>query len=247
MRAMPRLMLLAVLAAGCAPETSSSPGDATRPPDHGPPDAGAATCQAPANLGSPATIQEAVDLLNALPEASVPCLIAALDRPLAVHATAGLISAQPAADAQNPRIFVFSDTLTLSIVPAGAGRDLLEFGEQRGESMSLKGELFMPAEQPVGPEMPYAHLRYNADLTACGICHRDERPVADGVHPDAYVSRQLRSLARERVGLDALRAAHAGCDAEADPARCAIYSAIFDHGPVIWRDFPDEMDTIYDR
>lgn len=237
------LSIVLLLAAGCDAESIDPP----PPIDLGMPDAMPPACIAPANTGSPATIQDAVDLLNALPEASVPCLIAALDRPLAVHATSGLISAQPAADVRNPRIFVFTDTLTLSIVPAGAGRDLLEFGEQRPDLMSLKGELFMPAEQPVGPEKPYDHVRYNADLTACGICHREEHPVVDGAHPDAYVSRQLRSLERERVGLDALRAEHANCDASADAARCAIYSAIFDHGPVIWRDFPDAMDTIYDR
>lgn len=238
-----RMLIVCALFAGCDAE----PMGAIGPIDMGAPDAAASACVAPANTGSPQTIQAAVDLLNALPEASVPCLLAALDRPLAVHATSGLISAQPADSAQSPRIFLFTESLTLSIVPAGPGRDLLEFGEQRADMQSLKGELRMPAEQPVGPEMPYAHLRYNAELTACGVCHRDESPEGGAAHPDAYVSRQLRSLERERVGLDALRAEHESCDVAVDPARCAIYSAIFDHGPVIWRDFPADMDTIYDR
>lgn len=198
-------------------------------------------------MGAPDTIQAAVDLLNALPEASVPCLIAALDRPLAINATRGLISAQPAVSADDPRIFVFSGDLVLSIATAGDSRALLEFGERYSEIETLKGELHMPATQPIPPTKPYEHLRYNADITTCGVCHRDERLAPDAVHPNAYLSRPLRPIDEELVGLAALRDAHAGCDPTVDPERCAIFSAIFDHGAVIWRDFPPEMDTIYDR
>ena len=132
-------------------------------------------------------------------------------------------------------------------MPAGDGRALLEFGEERGPNASLKCELHMPAEQPVTPQKPYEHLRYNADVTTCGICHRDERLAIDAVHENAYISRPLRSLDRELIALDALRAARANCDPQADPERCAIYAAIFDHGPVVWRDFPADMSTIFDQ
>jgi hypothetical protein len=241
-------VLVALGAMGCGetdPHPPPSMASPVEPAPEAPPEP--AGCVAPDGMGAPSSIQDAVDLLNALPEASVPCLVEALDRPLTINATRGLISAQPAVSAQDPRIFIFSGDLVLSIVTAGAGRDLLEFGEQRGPIESLKGELHMPATQPIPPAKPFEHLRYNADLTSCGICHRDERLAPDAVHENAYLSRPLRPVDAELVGLDVLRGAHANCDAAADPERCAIFDAIFDHGPVIWRDFSPEMDTIFDR
>ena len=206
-----------------------------------------ARCEAPAGLGSPQTIAEALALLNALPPPiTVPCVVESLDRPLAIAATTSTISAQPAVDAGSPRIFIFSGPLILSIVPGGTGRDLLEFGEPRGELDSLKGELEMPALQPIPPGKPFDHLRYNEQLTVCGFCHRDERLAVDQDHPNAFISRALRPVDDRLVPLDDLRAEHAACAPDLEPERCAILSAVFDHGPVFEEGFAEELGTIFD-
>ena len=207
-----------------------------------------ARCEAPPGLGSPQTIAEAVALMNALPPPiTIPCVIQSLDRPLAITATTSNISAQPAAGEGSPRIFVFSGPLVLSIVPDGTGRDLLEFGEPRGELDSLKGELKMPVAQPIPAGKPFDHLRFNEQVTVCGFCHRDERLAIDQDHPDAFISRALRPVDDRDVALEDLRAVHAACDPTLEPERCAILSAVFDHGPVIEQAFAEELGTIFDR
>lgn len=209
---------------------------------------GALACVAPAGMGTPQTIAEVVELMNALPApVTVACFVEALDRPLQISATRGVVSAQPADGPENPRIFIFSGQLLLSVAPAGVGRDVVELGEPFGAGQSLKGELIMPLRHPVTADAPFDHLRYNDLLTACGLCHRDERLEPEVGHPNAFVSVALRPVIDELVPLDTLRMAHATCDAEAEPVRCGIYRAIFEHGPVVERDFPVEMATIFDR
>ncbi len=208
----------------------------------------ATLCVALSGMGSPSTIDEIVQLLNALPgPVSVPCLVQALDRPLAINSTSGFVSAQPAESVHNPRIFIFTDGLALSIVPAGRGRDLLELGQYETPEESLKGELHMPVETPVTKDSLYGHLRYDENITVCGLCHREERLAPEAGHPNAYISSAFRPRESELVALEAVRSEHEGCDAAADPERCAIYSAIFDHGPVVHRDFADGLLTIFDQ
>jgi len=206
-----------------------------------------ARCEAPPGLGSPQTIAEALALMNALPPPiTVACVIQSLDRPLAITATSSTLSAQPAAGAESPRIFAFSGPLVLSIVPDGAGRDFLEFGEGRGEIDSLKGEIKMPAEQPISADSPFEHLRFNEQITICGFCHRNERPAIDQEHPNAFISSILRPVEDRDVALEDLRAEHAACDPALTPERCEILSAVFDHGPVLEQRFPEELGTIFD-
>ena len=205
-------------------------------------------CVAPAGMGSPSTIDEVVQLLNVLPApVTVPCLVEALDRPLALNSTSGSLSAQPAQGVQNPRMFIFNDGLTLSIVPTGRGRDLLELGQYEIPEESLKAELHMPVETPVTKDALYGHLRYDENITLCGVCHLDERLAPEEDHPNAYISRAYRPREFELVALDAVRAEHEACDEVSDPERCAIYSAIFDHGPVVHQDFDHELPTIYNQ
>lgn len=228
---MRRLALCTLLALGC-----DAPPQAAR------------RCVAPDNLGHPTSISDAVALLNALPApVDVACLLEALERPLFIDATRSLVSAQPAGGPQDPRIFIFVGDLVLSVVPAGPGQHLLEFGEQRGPTTSLKGELALPLDAPITASAPFAHLRYDAQTTTCGICHRAERPAEDAAHPDAYVSRSLRPLDAERVDLALLLEERATCDAQAEPTRCAILAALLDHGPVEARRAPAAWDTIFDQ
>ena len=247
---LPLLVALALLSAGCGDDETAIHG----PTGESDADTDAETdailpvrCEAPPGLGSPQTIAEALELMNALPApVTVPCFVQSLDRPLALTATTSTVSAQPAGSANNPRIFIFSGPLVLSIVPGGIGRDVLEFGEPRGDFESLKGELIMPVDQPIPAGKPFEHLRFSSQTTICGFCHRDEHLAVDQDHPNAFISRVLRPVDELLVGVDDLRAKHVECDAEFDPMRCEILSAVFDHGPVIEQSFPEELKTIFD-
>ena len=67
-------------------------------------------------------ITGAIDRINALPmPVSAACLVSSVPRPLALVATTGIMSAQPAVDLASPRIFLMLDTLVLGVVPAGDG------------------------------------------------------------------------------------------------------------------------------
>jgi hypothetical protein len=202
-------------------------------------------------MGSPTTIAAVLDLLNALPEpVTVACVVESLDRPLAINATSSTFSAQPAAGGESPRIFIFvaDGALLLSIVPDGDGAPLLEFGQASGyaDGESLKGELHMPVALPIPADKPYDHLRYTETVTSCGVCHRDERLAAEIDHPNAFVSRALRPDPLRDVPLADLELEWTLCDAAATPARCEVLDAVFNHGPVEARDFPEDFATIFD-
>ncbi|MCA9656867.1 MAG: hypothetical protein KC486_00850 [Myxococcales bacterium] len=208
-------------------------------------------CVAPEGMGSPTTIAAALELLGALPEpVTVACVVESLDRPLAINATSSTFSAQPAAGGESPRIFIFvaDGALLLSVVPDGDGAPLLEFGQASGyaEGESLKGELHMPVALPIPADKPYAHLRYTEAVTSCGVCHRDERLAAEIDHPNAFVSRALRPDPMRDVPLAELELEWTLCDADATPERCAVLDAVFNHGPVEARDFPEDFATIFD-
>ncbi len=211
-----------------------------------PAEVGTQGCIAPEGMGSPSSIQEAVDLINVLPSpVTIPCLVQSLDRPLAINSTMSFVSAQPAVDEHSPRVFIFLDSLSLSIVPAGWASDLLELGEYSGIHESLKGEIQMPVEPPITQDAAYDHLRYNQAVTVCGLCHLDERKATEIDHPNAFISQSFQPPEDELVPLADVRAEHESCDPQQEPDRCAIFSALFDHGRVEHQDFPDEMSTIY--
>jgi hypothetical protein len=220
---------------GCMYEEAPAPGDVV-----------IEACATPPGMGAPDSVADVVELMNLLQDpVTVPCVLHILDRPLQMVATRGMLSPQPALDSANPRIFIFSGNLVLSVVSAGMGRDLLKMAQYFGTHESLKAELRMPAEQPISHDEPYGRLRYNDSVTVCGFCHRDERPAPGISHPNAMISLAFRPLNAEVILLADVRAQHDDCDSAEDPARCAIYSAIFDHGPVEHRDFAPEMETIF--
>ncbi len=232
-------LLVIVLSLGlgrCSPQSQKNPVNTS------------GQCIAPEGMGSPQTIQATVELLNTLPgPVTVACFVQALDRPLVVSATTGVVSAQPAGGPNNPRFFIDTGGLLLSVVPDGRGRDLLEIGEEYGAGQTLKGEFLMPLDLPVLADSPYDHLRHNDHLTVCGLCHRDERLAPEIGHPNAYVSVKFRPLLGEVLPLERVRLMHESCDAEDEPERCAIFSALFDHGEVVPHTFSESLSTIFDR
>lgn len=214
------------------------------PPEESTPRQHTAGCQAPAGVSaSPRSIAETVDLINALPKPlTLPCLLEAIARPLPLHATLSQLSAQPAAGARSPRIFVLLDPLIFSIVPAGDGSHLLEFGEQRPGNRSLKGELPFPIQDHVPPGLPYEKSLFEPDLTGCAFCHADEERDPAIAAP-AFVSQSLRPLPRLRVPLSDVREERRRCDAQLEPERCAMLGALMDWGETPDWEFPPDMDT----
>lgn len=198
----------------------------------------------PGVTGSPKTIGEAVALINSLPKpTTVPCLLESLDRPLKLDATVGTLSAQPAAGARSPRIFLFLGPLIVSVVPDGRGATVVEFSEARELGLSVKGELPFPVTGTLPPEAPFTHVMFQTDLTTCALCHSQEVPDAMVGTAQSYASVAFRPLWYERVPLAKLREEWLACDETAEPARCAFYDALFSFGAVETQEFPKTMPT----
>ena len=202
-------------------------------------------CVAPAGVSNaPRSIAETVALLNALPmPVTLPCFLEALARPLEINATNSLFSAQPAQGVRSPRIFLFSDPNTMSIVPDGPGAPLLEFGEQRPNYRSLKAQIEFPVVVPLLPTAPYQDLSFNDQLTSCGLCHSSELQESNLSGAQTFVSQSLRPLAQDFVSSAFLQNELSTCDFSAEPARCAMLDGLLGWGPVGDRAFPAEMAT----
>lgn len=183
-------------------------------------------------------------LVNALPKPlTLPCFIEALERPLPVHASRGVLSAQPATGTRSPRIFIYLAPLVLTVVPEGVGSELLEMGEQRPEHRSLKAELGFPIAGPIEAAEPFDHVLFSESLTSCAFCHAQETPEEQPSGAVGYVSQALRPYASERVPLSALKAEREACDPTAEAERCAMLDALFAVSePVDW-EFPSDMAT----
>lgn len=233
---------LALLALeGCSGGGARGERDAGRSGDG----ATAARCVAPEGVSaSPRTIDEVVTLINALPSpVTVPCFLEALDRPLRVEATISRFSAQPAYGERSPRMFLFIGDLVLSVVPDGTGAPLLEMAEYVEDAVSRKAELHLPIETPVSRAAPYEQVRFEGGTT-CGGCHGGEERDEAIDFADAFVSRALRPRDSDLVELDRVRSEWLACSAEEEPERCAMLEAIFGHGTVLHRSFPDSVPTL---
>ncbi len=191
--------------------------------------------------GALASIADAVARLNALPApADGPCFIATLPRPLAVVATTGIFSAQPAAGSSSPRLFFLLPKLVVSAVPAGDGSKVLELGEWTTSSRTVKGEVALPVASPLAPDAPFTRVDRGNGRSSCGMCHRGEEP-----HPSiarAFVSAAFKPERGTEVSLAELRRMHDACEADAGD-RCAMFHALFDFGEVTAGAFADEVET----
>lgn len=211
----------------------------------GAPEVGSQRCTpAPGTTGSPSSIAETVDLVNGLPRpVSLACFIEALDRPLRLVTTRSVFSAQPAAGARSPRIFLFMEGIIHSIVPEGSASNLLEMGEATGPGSSIKAELEFPISEDITLETAFERLPLG-DITTCGVCHDGRVPVL-GIQ-GAVESEVLRPADRELLPLAALEDEARRCDATLEPERCAMLAALFQHGEVIGAEFPSSLRTIFD-
>jgi hypothetical protein len=201
--------------------------------------------------GAPKDVGELVTLVNALGAArsfpvELTCVLESLDRPLGFLASRSPFSLQATTDTRSPRFFLFSGTLVMTAVPVGDGRHLLELGYQISETRSIKAEIAFPVTEPLAPAQPYEHLLHDT-VTSCGTCHGYEEPAPLPATPKAFSSVIFKPLKTQEVDLAFLRDQFLTCDALADAERCAIFSAVFGHGPLEPRAFSDKARTIYDN
>jgi hypothetical protein len=188
-------------------------------------------------------IVEAVSHLNGLTPAGGPCFVASLPRPLAVVATSGTISAQPAEGPRSPRLFFLLPKLVVGAVPSGRGSALLEFGEWVTKTRTLKGEIALPVTAALPTDAAFAHVRLpNGEESVCRTCHRNEEP--HGTIAGAYVSEAFKPEPGTFVPLDKLANLHDECSQAQDTSdRCAMFHALFDFGDVKGGEFEPEVGT----
>ncbi|HSO34161.1 MAG TPA: hypothetical protein VLT33_16615, partial [Labilithrix sp.] len=195
--------------------------------------------------GEPSTITDAVARLGALPPAAGgPCFIATLPRPLAVVATFGVTSAQPARGKSSPRIFFLLPKLVISAVPDGDGSKVLELGEWVSATRTIKGEVGLPVAAPLAIDAAFQRVLQGSDRTMCATCHRGEEPHPS--IPNAFVSAAFKPQPGTFVTVAELEALHDTCTRANDPSeRCAMLHAVFDFGDVTPGAFEPEVETFF--
>ena len=197
--------------------------------------------------GEPSTIIDAVARLGALPlPADGACFVATLPRPLAVVATMGAISVQPAAGRSSPRLFFLLPKLVISTVPEGPGSKVVELGEWVSASRTIKGEVSLPITAPLAPDAAFQRVLDGTDRTMCGACHRQEERHPS--IPNAFISAAYKPELGTFVTVAELEALHETCARENDASeRCAMLHAVFDFGEVTQGEFGSEVDTFIGR
>jgi hypothetical protein len=194
---------------------------------------------------APRSVADVVALLNAAPKpVSLPCLLSSLARPLALYATNSVISAQPAVGRRSPRTFLFFDGLIASIVPDGPGSQLLEFGELRSDTRTLKAEIEFPVTETLSADEPFERIMFDDEKTSCAFCHASEQRDESMPTTRAFISQALRPAPRERVLLTDLSREAEACDVEAEPERCAMLRSVFLGGAPVDHEFPAPFSTI---
>jgi hypothetical protein len=185
--------------------------------------------------GSPRTIPEAIELINSLPKpTSLACFIQSLDRPLTLFMTESYQSLQPATGPESPRTFVLRDDLEMSIVFDGEASNTLEFGYLTSSSRSIKAEILFPIRTNVRESTLFDRIQASPQTTVCGSCHvaevlRDFPGFPNGVfESDVYEPFDIFE-----VELESMKAEAAACDESAEPYRCELLSAVFDHGETV--------------
>lgn len=246
-------LLLLVSACGAAPQERAQPDAAGPAADAGvpPPDAGNGCPAAPTPaMASPSTIADAVALVNALlarrSPLSVDCFLSALQHPLTVLGVISTFSLQPSVNgAMNPRIFIFSGNLVMSVVPAGEGSPFVELAEYTSPIRSIKGQLAFPVTAPIALADAYDSIRDGDSATTCGVCHRYEEPAPQVTAAAAFESGVLAPLPSDVVPVQRMQDDLSTCDPQNEPDRCAILNALFSRGPALTGAFSPDAPTIF--
>ncbi|MCX4247421.1 hypothetical protein [Paraliomyxa miuraensis] len=198
------------------------------------------TCVPPPGMGSPVDIEELVALVDALPKpTSLACVLESLDRPLSLYASSSVAGAQPALGIDNPRLFLLTGDLTLSMTLHGT-HEVLEIAQAIGDRRSIKAELLFPVDEPLAPSAPYDAVAFGSNGTACGLCHGEETRVAEIDYTTAWASDAYQDDPEQTVSVSFLRQHAIECDHEANARRCERLDALFGHGEVVQGDLDRE-------
>lgn len=190
----------------------------------------------PCVLGaSPTTLDAALAHAGSLPEPTIRCFVASLQRPLLAVASHSTTSTQRST-VEDPRVFLFlGDALVVSTVATGDAAGQLEFAERVDAGHSIKAELV----EPFGGEDGFEAVR-DGDGTRCGVCHADE--VESDV-PGRFVSRALRPQRDQLVPLGDGALDHLACT-QSSP-RCDRLEALYGHGAVEETAFGPGYDVLF--
>ncbi|HSS38193.1 MAG TPA: hypothetical protein VLT58_05440 [Polyangia bacterium] len=200
-------------------------------------------------LAAPSTIADAVALANALlaqrSPVSLECFLAAVKHPLTVLGVVSTFSLQPSvAGALNPRVFIFSGNLVMSVVPAGDASPFVELAEYTSPVRSIKGQLEFPVTAPVALADAYDSIHAGIG-TVCSGCHRDEQQATQVTAAAAFESGVLAPLPSDVVPVQKMQDDWTTCDPQTEPERCAILKAILSPGPVLTGSFSADAPTIF--
>ena len=181
-----------------------------------------------AALQDPKSIAGAIDLINALPKpVSIDCYISNLKKPLGVYAVNNAFSAQPSAGPKSPRILIISYPLVMSVVPAGAGRFLLEMSELVDSRQSVKAELIFPIAGEIVAADAFDHLVRPTGGSDCRVCHQNEGPAGGSYPASALKSEILRPDSFNRVPATTLQREATICNPAVELYRCRMLQSIF--------------------
>ena len=197
----------------------------------------------PNATGAPRTIEQVVDLINSLPKpVTVACFVESLDPPLKVFASNSVASLQLSTGPEDPRWFIFSLPLIISITSDGPGTELLEMGVlQPGNRRALLGELRMPIESEIKHALPFDRIN-KGETTTCGFfCHQNEECDPRIRIAEAFVSKSIRAAASSEVTLDFLRGVLSRCKSPTASVRCELLHALLVTGRAQREDFPADM------
>ena len=202
-------------------------------------------CFADDSLAAPKTIEEAVNLINALPKpVSIVCFLQALKKPFKLVATRSNLSAQPADGEETPRFFLFYDQFIISVVPGGDGKDLVEFSYLLSSRESIKGELEFPVATQLDQTKPYTtSLNRKADGSRCAVCHTGERPASADFPEFAFVSRALKPMNTQISRQMTLDKILTDCQSTRNE-RCDMINALLS-APYEVTSFPESMPTFF--
>ena len=202
-------------------------------------------CVADEALAAPASIEEAVALINSLPmPVSIICFLQALKKPFKLVATNSNLSAQPAEGDDNPRFFLFYDQLIVSVVPEGEGKDLVEFSYLLSTRESIKGELEFPVMAPLELTEPYTtSLNRRGTGTRCAVCHVNERAASADFPQGAYISKAIKPKPTQISPQFTLDRILLECQSTRSD-RCAMLNALLEF-PYEVTSFPETMPSFF--